>query len=261
MSNVSQWSTTAASNNSASPNGAPEGMAPSGVNDTMRENMAAMAKVYKDQAGGKVTTGTGTAYVLSTNNSHAALADIGLTVFRIHTANTGSATLAVDGLTAKTMKIAGANLVSGDLPQDSLVAAAYNSTGDVFDLFVFPAGGVTKTGTETLANKTMSMAGFLTLGPGTTLTIATGAVTATGSYHKLDTEGSASTDDLDTINGGADGRLIFLSTISGTRDVVLKHNTGNIYLNGADVTLGDARDMACLLYDDGRWNLVSFSDN
>src|SRR3990167_15150 len=39
---VESWSTTAASNNSASPNGAPEGMAPSGVNDTIRQNMASV---------------------------------------------------------------------------------------------------------------------------------------------------------------------------------------------------------------------------
>lgn len=41
MGDVSSWSTTAGNNNSASPDGAPEGMAPSGVNNTIRENMRA----------------------------------------------------------------------------------------------------------------------------------------------------------------------------------------------------------------------------
>jgi len=42
MSSISNWSKTAASNNSASPDGFPEGMPPSGVNDSMRETMAAI---------------------------------------------------------------------------------------------------------------------------------------------------------------------------------------------------------------------------
>lgn len=134
MSNISQYSTTAASNNAAVPNGWPEGMAPSGVNDSARENMAALAKVYQDQDGSIVTGGTGTAYTLTTNNAHAALGDIGLTVCRINTINTGSATIAVDGLTAKTLQIKGAALVAGDLPQDVLILIAYNSTNDTFDV-------------------------------------------------------------------------------------------------------------------------------
>src|SRR5919108_701101 len=46
--NISQWNITAASNNSSPPNGAPEGMAPSTVNDVMREIMAAAARWYQD---------------------------------------------------------------------------------------------------------------------------------------------------------------------------------------------------------------------
>lgn len=134
MSNISQHSTTASSNNSAAPNGAPEGMSPSGVNDVIRENMAAGARVYQDQKGALVTAGSATAYTLTTNNTHAQLGDIGLTVCRIHTANTGSATLAVDSLTAKPMKMEGAALAAGDLPADVMIAFVYNSTSDCFDV-------------------------------------------------------------------------------------------------------------------------------
>ena len=42
MSDIEDWSTTAASNNSASPDGFPEGMAPSGVNNSAREVMASV---------------------------------------------------------------------------------------------------------------------------------------------------------------------------------------------------------------------------
>lgn len=46
MSHIREWSTTAANNNSAAPDGAPEGMAPSAVNDTMREMMAQIKTWY-----------------------------------------------------------------------------------------------------------------------------------------------------------------------------------------------------------------------
>lgn len=44
MSDVLTWSTTAINNNAASPDGFPEGMAPSGVNDSAREVMAAVRR-------------------------------------------------------------------------------------------------------------------------------------------------------------------------------------------------------------------------
>lgn len=134
MSNVSQWSTSAASNNTAPPDGFPEGQAPSTVNDCSREVMAAVARQFQDSDGSLVTAGTGIAYTMTTNNGNAALADIGLLVFRAHLANTGSATLAVDGLAAKTMKADGNDLVANDLVADTLYIAAYNATNDTFDL-------------------------------------------------------------------------------------------------------------------------------
>lgn len=48
MSNISAWSATAASNNATPPDGAPEGMSASGVNDCIRENMAAVRRWYVD---------------------------------------------------------------------------------------------------------------------------------------------------------------------------------------------------------------------
>jgi hypothetical protein len=134
MSDVSQWSTTASSNNSASPDGAPEGMAPSGVNDTIREVMAAVAKWYSDSDGTLTTAGTSNAYTLTTNATHAALADMPLTLFRADRANTGSATLNVDSLGAKTIKMAGTNLAANDILADKVYAVAYNATDDTYDM-------------------------------------------------------------------------------------------------------------------------------
>lgn len=52
MTDVSTWSATAGSNSSASPDGFPEGMPPSGVNDSSREVMAAIKRWY-DTLGGE----------------------------------------------------------------------------------------------------------------------------------------------------------------------------------------------------------------
>jgi len=60
MSDVSTWSTTAGSNNLASPNGFPENMAPSGVNDSCREVMAATKRFY-DTLGTASTKAVGVA--------------------------------------------------------------------------------------------------------------------------------------------------------------------------------------------------------
>ncbi|MDX1268115.1 MAG: hypothetical protein R3311_12200 [Oceanisphaera sp.] len=45
---LKDWSTTAASNNSAAPDGWPEGMAPSDVNNSARQGMASVAEWYQD---------------------------------------------------------------------------------------------------------------------------------------------------------------------------------------------------------------------
>lgn len=47
MSDVRLWSPTAANNNSTSPDGFPEGMAPSGLNDSAREVMAAIRRQHE----------------------------------------------------------------------------------------------------------------------------------------------------------------------------------------------------------------------
>jgi hypothetical protein len=155
MSNVSAWSATAASNNAAVPNGAPEGMAPSGVNDVIRENMAAGARWYASLDGSLESTGSSNAYVITTGSSHAALADIGLLVFRANHTNTTAATLAVDGLAAKALNFNGAALIAGQITSGQVYVVAYNSTGDVYNLANI-TGIVTLDGAQTLTNKTLT---------------------------------------------------------------------------------------------------------
>lgn len=94
------------------------------------------------------------------------------------------------------------------------------------------------------------------------LTIATGAVTATGGFHTIDTEGDAASDDLDTINGGVDGMHLTIMAEDGARTVVAKDGTGNLQLSG-DCTLDNAQDTLTLLYVAAlsAWVEISRSDN
>jgi hypothetical protein len=74
---------------------------------------------------------------------------------------------------------------------------------------------------------------------------------------KVDTEGGAASDDLDTINGGAAGDVIILRTVDSARDVIVKHLPGNIHLMGADKTLLDRYYRLTLMYDGSYWMMIS----
>ena len=192
MSNVSTWSATAASNNSATPDGWPENMPPSGVNDSARENMAAMARLFKDQNGTLETAGTGAAYTLTTNNANATLAAQSLLVFNIHTINTGAATLNADSLGAKSLKINGAALTAGDLIADVTVLAIYNATTDVYDVvagqdgkfgtLTLGSGSITdSSGAISFGNENLSSTGTLGIGAITTSSV----LTTVGSFSSV----------------------------------------------------------------------------
>jgi len=104
----------------------------------------------------------------------------------------------------------------------------------------------------------LSDLGKLNFDEATTLTISSGAITITQSYHYVDTEAAAATDDLDTINGGTAGDILFLRTVDSTRDVVIKHGTGNIVTSdGSDYTMDSTDDVVQLIFDGTNWHLVS----
>ena len=93
----------------------------------------------------------------------------------------------------------------------------------------------------------LSKNGSRKLGPTsvTTKVIASGAITVDQCFHLIDTEASAATDDLDTIDGTVAGQSGILQTASNSRDVTLKNGTGNLrIIGGADFTLDRVTDSA-----------------
>lgn len=103
-------------------------------------------------------------------------------------------------------------------------------------------------------------ANSISSGASSELTIATGAVTATKSYHTIDTESDAASDDLDTISGGRAGQILVVQANNSARSVVLKDGTGNLKLSG-DITLDNAEDTAVLVSDGTSWYELSNSNN
>ncbi len=94
--------------------------------------------------------------------------------------------------------------------------------------------------------------------PPSELTIASGAITVVRNFHTVDTQSDASTDDLDTINGGTAGEVITLRADNTARTVVLKHNTGNIQAPHEDDTPLDTTEKGVrLFYDGANWIIIS----
>lgn len=93
-----------------------------------------------------------------------------------------------------------------------------------------------------------------------TVTIAGGAITATGTFHAVITEASASTDDLDNINGGTLGAIIILMAEDGADTVVIRDGVGNISCP-ANRSLTSVDDMWMGIYNGARWCEIAFADN
>jgi microcystin-dependent protein len=96
---AANWSESDASNSAAAPDGAPEGMAPSGVNDVLRAHQGAVKRWYKWTTP-LLTGGSSAAYTLSYSVSPGAVLDGMTHLVEFHTGNGASPTLNINGLGA-----------------------------------------------------------------------------------------------------------------------------------------------------------------
>lgn len=147
------WSRTAASNQMADSNvNWQEGQAPSSVNDSARAMMASLAGYRDDIAGAIVTTGTSTAYAVTSYQIFDTLAHMSgqLIAFTPHATNGATVTLNVDGLGAKPLRSApGVELPAGVLILGSPYVALFNNSDSVWYLqnfyvnpYTVPLGGI-----------------------------------------------------------------------------------------------------------------------
>jgi hypothetical protein len=122
------FSETAGSNNAASPNGAPEGMAPSGVNDTIREIMAAIKRDWNRSHPTVTSGGAANAQTLTYGTAPAGYFQGQRFCFIAGFTNTGAATLNVNGIGAKAIQLAAAALTGGEIVAGQMVTVAYDGT-------------------------------------------------------------------------------------------------------------------------------------
>jgi len=181
------------------------------------------------------TTGTSTAYELAADPTQTTYSSNSVFYIKFHTACGASPTLDIDDLGVLNLKKRdGAGTKVALEASDVLANYKYAIENDGTDLVVLSPERPTR----------------LITGNSGELTIASGAIAVIGSRYTIDTEADAATDDLDTINGGADGMFITISIANNARDVVLKHNTGNIFNpSGYDITLTDIKQSVQLRYN------------
>ena len=139
----SAYSETDALNNVPPPGGFPEGMNMSGLNDSARAVMGAIKRFWGRSQGRYASTGSANAYVLTPDVALTAYVAGERYSFRANFANTGSATLNISGVGARTIKKFGngatsaAALTGGEIQNSQPVTVEYNGTDMIL---VTPSG-------------------------------------------------------------------------------------------------------------------------
>lgn len=133
------WSETDASNSTPAPQGWPEGMAPSGVNDSGRAMMGATKRFWDRINGTQQTTNVVNAYTLAYSVNDSSLYQGAVYTFRANAANTGAATLDVgDGTGGHAIVRHGASatvpLTASDLVSGGYYSVAWDSVSSQFVL-------------------------------------------------------------------------------------------------------------------------------
>ena len=124
MSEIREWSVTAAQNNETPPDGFPENMAYSAVNNAAREVMAAIARNYKNNTGELLTTGTSDALVLSPHGPYSTSSDGDRFSMQLH----------VDVNAAATLQVGTSSAVAIHDRSGEAIAASVLASGDIIDV-------------------------------------------------------------------------------------------------------------------------------
>lgn len=231
---IESYSTTPASNNSSPPAGAPEHMFASDVNNSMRQQMADTRSFYETMEfrnlGHSISYVTGTSFRVNSAD-----------VTSIYNANR---CLKITGATTGTVY---GKIISSSFSTNTLVSIELDSGTLQNETLTVSLGFSTE---KSISYDSIRSAGKFSIGKTSELTIASGVVTVTGGKHTIDSEGDASSDDLNTINGGIDGAVVMIQPANGSRTINVKHLTGNINLSGnQDYVMDEIDKMIFLAYD------------
>lgn len=172
-------------------------MAPSGINNSARENMAALRRLYGDWNGALTSGGSSNAYTLSPNRTIAAYAAGVNFTFLANHANTGAATLNVSSLGAKDIRDRnGTALTGAEIASGGVVEVVYDNSNGYFRATNIVANSAT---TNPDASETVK--GLVEL--------ATAAETLTGSSQTLAITPYAFANMGKVLNAGSNGYYKF----------------------------------------------------
>lgn len=235
---IYDWSGTAANNNAAPPDGFPENMNYSEVNDAARELMAVVKRYVEATDGTNVTTGTQPAYALTSGQSLSTGAAGRVHVWTAHATSTGSVTLNVDAAGAKNVVDAfGTQLGSGAVAEDGIYMTVEDGTNHrIIGTFSAPPVGGPASSTDNAIARFNGTEGQVLQNSGITIddsnnvagvgTIASGAITS-----------SAAVSGTSLVSSGAitaAGALTGATTIDiGNADTTLSRaSAGNVNVEG-----------------------------
>ena len=113
---------------------------------------------------------------------------------------------------------------------------------------------------STILKVSLNNSGYLSLPDAAEKTISSGAISITTSFVTIDTEGDAASDDLATITAGTNvgsGHILTAFANNTARTVVLKDGTGNLDLDGSDITLDSDEKGVVLIYTGSKWKALA----
>jgi microcystin-dependent protein len=213
---AANWSSTDASNTTAAPDGAPEGMAPGGVNNVLRANMGAI-KRFRNHLSPKTTAGTSTAYTLTYDVAPGALYDGATHLVQFHAANGAAATLDVNSLGAAPLHYYAAGawrvIPTGLLGADQVLRVSYNTAAGAYRILrprddtgevVMYAGATAPAGTLMCFGQAVSRTDYV--GLFTALSTTHGVGDGSSTFNLPDLRGRVGAG-KDNMGGSAAGRL------------------------------------------------------
>ena len=165
-----------------------------------------------------------------------------------------------DGANTQVLTTDGAGTLSWS-NQASGVSSVFTRTGAV----VAAADDYTKeqiTGLKTTDSPTfagLNSTGFINVGAPVSVTLSSGNITITSSFHTMNSESAGNPDQLDNILGGTAGDILFLKDNANTEDITIKDSGGNIRTGGADITLINTDSLAAFIFDGTIWHLIGFN--
>jgi hypothetical protein len=199
------------------------------------------------------TGGSANAQTLTLVPALTAYVDGGVFTFTAGFTNTGAATLNVNGVGAKNLRrvIGGSDaaLTYGTIVAGVRYRVQYVQATDAFVVLDAVGGSDVVEGI-----RRRIQGGNLTISAG-------GAISITHSWHLVDTNGGAASDNLDEINVSGfspeDGMELTIAPLSGSRNIVIRHNQGasaavTIYNTpAASVTLDSTARTASYIFRSG----------